>query len=278
MRILFISDLHMDRNPETTKEELSALDRHDIDVAIVAGDIAEADHVVETLLSIFTKEQKVIFIAGNHEFYCPDENQIHTMKECRERIRADLKRFDVEDRLFFLDNSSVNINGIWFIGSTLWTDFKFGNRSQNENMIVCQEMQNDYKFIYTERGLVTPEDILAEHITSKSFIQKEMELIVGMGYRPILITHHLASASMMHERYEGSNNNASFISDLDDLVSDAIIYCCGHTHHHSIVLSPLSGRMMICNPFGYRASDGRREETGYKSDLIVDVSRASCII
>ena len=85
-------------------------------VALVAGDIGLA-HKQETWLKVISLLAKrflaVIYVEGNHFFYHNDFfGRIHELKA----------KLSIPKNVHFLENESVEINGVIFIGATLWTD------------------------------------------------------------------------------------------------------------------------------------------------------------
>lgn len=86
-------------------------------VALVAGDIGLA-HRQETWLKVVSLLAKrflaVIYVEGNHFFYHND--YIGRIPELK--IKVSLPK-----NVHFLENESVEINGVIFIGTMLWTDF-----------------------------------------------------------------------------------------------------------------------------------------------------------
>ncbi|MBI5483517.1 MAG: hypothetical protein HY888_03520, partial [Deltaproteobacteria bacterium] len=86
-------------------------------VALVAGDIGLA-HRQETWLKVVSLLAKrflaVIYLEGNHFFYHNDFfGRIHELKD----------KLSLPKNVHFLENESVDIDGVLFIGATLWTDF-----------------------------------------------------------------------------------------------------------------------------------------------------------
>jgi hypothetical protein len=86
-------------------------------VALVAGDIGLA-HRQETWLKVVSLLAKrflaVIYVEGNHFYYHNDFfGHIQELKTKK----------SFPGNVHFLENESVEINGVMFVGATLWTDF-----------------------------------------------------------------------------------------------------------------------------------------------------------
>src|SRR5687768_7021553 len=110
MRISVLSDLHLEFAPYAPASVRA-------DVIVLAGDIHVGVKGIQWAQSAFG-DTPVIYVAGNHEYYrqsYPDH-----LKKMREAAEGTNVRF--------LENASTEIEGIVFLGCTLWTDFKlFGD-------------------------------------------------------------------------------------------------------------------------------------------------------
>lgn len=110
MKLLILSDLHLEFALFQPAET-------DHDVVILAGDIGVGPETIAEAAHLFAGKP-IIFVPGNHEYY----NTV--LNECAEIMRNKAKGLGVH----FLDNDEVVIDGVRFIGSTLWTDFRlFGD-------------------------------------------------------------------------------------------------------------------------------------------------------
>ena len=103
MKLNILSDLHL---------SLGALEipRNDADVVILAGDIARPRQAV-SWASGFAKP--VLYVPGNHEFYGASIAG----------AANELKKLCAGNNIRVLDNDQVIIEGVRFLGTTLWTDF-----------------------------------------------------------------------------------------------------------------------------------------------------------
>lgn len=104
MKIHVLSDLHVefaDFDPPETNA----------DVVILAGDIGIGSGGIEWAASQF-QTKAVIYIPGNHEYYHHDIDSI------------DAFRTAAPDNIDVLNDYTVVLDGVRFLGSTLWTDWK----------------------------------------------------------------------------------------------------------------------------------------------------------
>jgi hypothetical protein len=117
MRLWFLSDLHLEL---TRGWDLPAGDaRPDFDVMIVAGDLIPRMERGVSWLRDRVPDREIIIIAGSHEPYGQD------IDRGLEKARAAAAGSNVH----VLQNDTVTIEGITFVGATLWTDFDlFGDQ------------------------------------------------------------------------------------------------------------------------------------------------------
>lgn len=230
-KALIISDLHLEHGEPFVVKKIDG-----VEYLILAGDIGSFKSHLPFIKDACTK-YKVIYILGNHEFYG------YSLKEVRDFWKSvQLENF------YFLDNSSVVIDGIRFIGTTLWTDF------DNENQLRIMTAKNAIKdFVKITKddnsGHITPMGILEEFKESRKFI--EHELSIDDGNTQVLITHHAPSYMSVDKRYDGHPNNAYFASNLDNLIGYSELSLVVHGHMHTHVDYMLGTKRVVANPRGY---------------------------
>lgn len=240
-----LSDLHLEFGARVDlSRHLNRFNRCGLGVGneeinlILAGDICTLSN--EAMISTYYKFLKqacylydhVFLIAGNHEFYGKD----------MESVLSILKDWGKEfANLCFLDNECIVHNHVKIIGSTLWSYVA-------EDDVGRQTPINDYRLIKDMTISKTNE----LHTSSKEFIsssfsdEEKVEGMIGM----IVITHHLPSYSIIHERYQGSPISCYFASNCDDLIKPPVQYWVyGHTHTPS--RHTINGVTLLCNPKGY---------------------------
>lgn len=103
-RIHVLSDLHLNTAPYKIPANLH------FDILVAAGDIGPIQVAVPWLAAV---GRPVVYVLGNHEFYG------HDVFEAAEEARELAKGACVH----VLEQNSVVIQGVRFLGATLWTDF-----------------------------------------------------------------------------------------------------------------------------------------------------------
>lgn len=103
MRIHLLSDLHLGYAPMD-------LPQVQADLLVLAGDIHRPAATLEWLKDV---EIPVVYVLGNHEFYGSSFSETYKI----------LAQADTQlPNLHWLQNSSLELNGIRILGTSLWTD------------------------------------------------------------------------------------------------------------------------------------------------------------
>lgn len=222
-----------------------------------------------------------LFIAGNHLVY----NRMGISIEEHKRRLAE--KFPLESNLTFLDNSigvmSKEVDGILFIGSTLYTDYKLPVESNRDMKMTEQQTiefnkrmaapkmsgggLNDFNFGRTEEptynkawsmegdsdlSYITPTNYERFFARTFSAIKEIVEKDENKDKDVVLLTHHCPSPKCIDCVYVDSPLNASYVSNLEDfIVSHGNIKCwvCGHVHHRANFL--VGQCRIVMNPLGY---------------------------
>jgi Icc-related predicted phosphoesterase len=215
-------------------------ERPDFDVLVVAGDlIPRMERGVKWLLDR-VHDREVVYIAGNHEFYGCDIDR--TVEKARDLAAG--------TSVHVLQNDSVQIGDVVFIGATFWTDFDlFGDPEYA--MQAAAETMNDYRKIrlrnYELR--LRPRHTLARHQESRDFIARELRK-EKTGPR-VVVTHMAPHPDAVRGGFERDISSAAYASDCSDLMAlgvDAWIH--GHTHE-TYDRMVAGGVRLVTNQKGY---------------------------
>ena len=234
MKIRILSDLHLEF-------QRWAPPKVDADVVVLAGDIHVGIQGVDWARRHFPLSP-VIYVPGNHEFY----------GEHMQNLRGDLLRAGRDSRVDVLDGDNLVIGGVRFLGATLWTDFALQGTdlsSIDRAMADADRGMNDFRLIrYGARGRFLPKNARAIHLAQVRWLRiKLAEKFLGPT---IVVTHHLPHRHSISPRYQGSDLNPSFASDLSDLMGSSVsLWIHGHTHESFDYL--VNGTRVVCNPRGY---------------------------
>ena len=247
MKLHVLSDLH------TEFSEFDSPDT-DADVVVLAGDIGVGTAGVEWASENFA-DVPVIYVPGNHEYYHHDIGII-------ERLKA-----AAADNVHVLNNDSVNLGGTRFLGTTLWTDFKFnGDGEAWFSRQTARSLIDDFRSIRNGQRLFTPEDSVHLHGASVDWLVTELEN--EFAGPTIVVSHHLPSSMSVAKRYIGDPLNPAFVSRLEGVFEkyEPDLWIHGHTHVPCDY--ELFGTRVVCNPRGY---PGEEFQPAFRPDLVVTV-------
>lgn len=266
-----VSDLHLEFKD-------LALNNPGVDVLVLAGDImtvepwyarskkddysawmgkrAERYEIFKDFLDrVTTNFPHVIWVAGNHEFY---GFRWYQTLEVATWISQGYSN------LYFLERNSVTIDGVHFVGATLWTDFNKGDPLATYH---ANGSMNDYRAIVNDRegfrGL-HPRDTVYRYRDSVNYLSTAVE---GLD-RVVVVTHHAPTPLSTHPRYVGDITNYAYHSDLSEWILDrpqVVLWCHGHTHDPYDY--QMGGTRVVCNPRGYDPY----EHTGWDPTKIIEV-------
>lgn len=234
MRCHYLSDLHLES--ETFEQRLP----HG-DVLIIAGDLCHArcldpartdkysinqrDRVMRFIDEARTNFAHVLFVAGNHEHYDG------IFEETVPLLRRHLPGITV------LDNETVELDGIRFFGSTLWTDFE--GRSEAVMKKVGRRM-GEYFFVKTRGASANPEaplrkfqleDALQAHDQAMAALLSDVK--AGYGKSTVVITHHAPSKRGCNPQFSSNGLDGAYYSALDSQIAcltTVPVWIHGHTH------------------------------------------------
>ncbi len=234
MRLHVLSDLHLE-HARFTPPELDA------DVVVLAGDIAPGTAGIE-----WTRRQldgrPVVYVAGNHEFYGHD----------LPGLTARLKDAARGSQIHVLENDAAVIDGVRFLGCSLWSDFDFaGPENRASTMRICERLVNDYKQIRAsdpERPL-RAQDTRDLHIASRAWL--ESCLATPHEGPTVVVTHHAPLVRQRPENPLMAAIGSAFATDLAGLMDGETVDLWIFGHIHRTVDTNVSGTRVLSNQRGY---------------------------
>ena len=252
LKLNILSDLHL-------RQGALAPPDNDADLVILAGDIARPQEALEWADAL---RKPVLYVPGNHEFYGGSIDG----------TRALLRRLCGVTNVRLLDDDVVELGGVRFVGSTLWTDFLLYGDDQRENaMQDAQRVIRDFSQIRLCDGderRFTPEDSVARFAVHRDFVATA--LATTFAGPTVVITHHAPSPRSIHPRFRDSPLNACFISRLEHLLDGERARLWVHGHTHDSFDYTVNGTRVVCNPRGY-ARNGVNENPRFDPDFVVDI-------
>ena len=229
-----LSDLHFEQDDSTP-------DGVDADVIVLAGDIATGTDGVEWARE-WSGGRPVLYVAGNHEFYG------HAMPG----LIDDLRRAAAGSPVHVLENDAVTIDGVRFLGCTMWSDFDFDGPERREaSMRFCERVVNDYEYITfgpAGRALAARDTRMA-HVSSRRWLASRLSQ--PQDAPTVVVTHHQPLIRMRPPTPQLRAIAGAFATDLTDMMgADRVaVWIYGHTHR--VADLEIRGTRILSNPRGY---------------------------
>lgn len=224
MKILIMSDLHLDCEQDKGKSFVESISSKEIDVLVLAGDISCAENIPITLKYFCQKFNKVIYVHGNHEYYGAAKKHV---------ISWTYDALAENPNLIWLNNDFIEIDGFRFVGSPLWFE-------TNEKDFLTSYHYNDFIFIPSFEDWIEQESLSCRNY-----------LLNNVSSQDIVITHFVPTNKSFYGKFKLNYLNKYYINNLEGLIIDKQpkMWIHGHTHHSSNYV--LNKTKIICNPKGY---------------------------
>ena len=225
MKIQYFSDIHLEFGPAT----LAATDAA---VIVAAGDVDVGAAGVQWLRQ---SGRPTVYVCGNHEFY---GGEIGTVQDA---IRAAAAGTNVH----FLECEAVVIDGVRFLGTTLWTDFL---GAHHDELFAIAARMNDYLQIRCGVRGLTPQDVLGFNRRARDWLAAA--LAHPHDGPTVVVTHHAPLLESWHESHSSPLRGA-YCNDLAALMRDQRVDAWIHGHVHAAADYRHGGARVVCNPRGY---------------------------
>lgn len=242
MRINYFSDVHLEFGEQDHPN-------NDADIVIAAGDIGVFKQGVEWLKKI---DKPVLYVAGNHEFYSNQYQQVlETLrKEC------------AGSNIVFLEQDQVVIQGVRFLGCTLWTDLYIDGEEKAE---AIGKTLNDFRKVNFNQETFNQQHFSNLHHQAKSWL--ESELRKPHDGKTVVITHHAPTEWSWIETPNALKKMA-YCNDLKPFIYEHEIAVWFHGHVHNLGDYRIADARILSNTRGYV---GRRVVTGFDINKIVEI-------
>lgn len=277
MRIAYASDIHIEFADIKLTNDMEA------DVLVLAGDIFVSKDLMEYddgypgfrserihnfFISCSQQFKHIVYVAGNHESYHSDIHAtIPNARNCLKYIK----------NLHILDKESVEIDGVIFLGATMWTDM---NDRDPETVQHVRNGMNDFRIITNSKNVVSyktprvtnPDIMETKHRIAKwdtvDAIQEFEETVeyfnsqIKDDEQYVIVTHHCPSfESVAPEFANDSIMNGGYCSNLEKFIETRpSIRAWFHGHVHCVNSYTIGETLVRSNPRGYKGYEARADE------------------
>ena len=252
MKIHVVSDVHLEFGDYPYDPPA------DVDVIVLAGDIGINTQGIDWAKEKF-KDYPVLYVLGNHEYY---------KRKLPLKGGADiLKEYAKGSNVTVLNNDTHVIDGVRFLGTTLWTDLNLHN-SQGLLLITAYKEMNDYRqIVHENKNKIKAFHTIDEFLVAKSFL--ESEFAKSFDGKTVVVTHHLPTEQGCFPQYSppAHRTNPFFASNLESMILDnqPDVWIFGHTHHAKDF--NMGKTRLVCNPRGYK----HHEKSEVNDKFVVEI-------
>ncbi|MCW5254864.1 metallophosphoesterase [Verminephrobacter aporrectodeae subsp. tuberculatae] len=264
MNIQLLSDLHLEVQPHFVPEPTPGAS-----VLVLAGDIGSYQPGSQLGdddfgLARFSPLPQyagwptpVLFVPGNHEYDALDFDAAH------QRLRCTCERLGIT----WLERESVLLQGVRFVGTTLWSDFDAlaGGAGPNDPGLRLKLRDKAFRaanfYLRRTGGTRAGVPFLAEPMRAQALACQqwlEAALQVPFAGPTVVVTHFAPSLRSADPRYGLVPATAGFCNALDALLARARLWLHGHLHAPSdywVQGTRSDGSAWQCrvvaNPLGY---------------------------
>ena len=225
MQLQVISDLHLEFQDEYEAVVRACIHPQAKDmVLVIAGDLCpmvlENEKRAIYAFDQFSLAYKhVLYVPGNHEYF-----ETPTVQKAKKNMKLFI---GFRKNITILDNTTIILDGVIFLGGTLWGD-----------------TIADQKYIPGLSNWTTEE-------------HKEFVRLLYHERPQVVITHHVPSMQLVEDKYLRSSVNSYFVSEMSHFMESnplnerkaPVLWCFGHTH--TAYNRKINDTHVLCNPLGY---------------------------
>ena len=198
----------------------------------------------------------MIYVLGNHDFYG------HKIP----KLTGEIKAVAAGSNVHVLENDGVEIEGVVFLGATLWTDFRL-NGDVVLAEVTARTGMTDFRRIRVTPSYRRFRPVDARRFHAQSVEWLEQQTAQARGRKIVVVTHHAPSPQSIPQRFRNDPLNPAFASNLESFVvaSNAALWIHGHIHQHSDYV--IGSTRVMANPRGYP----NELQIGFNSSLVVEI-------
>lgn len=282
MKIQLLSDLHLETHPNFVPTPAPGAD-----VLVLAGDVGSYQQGSRLAGEHFGLERfsplaqfahwptPVIFVPGNHEYDGLDFDEAH------ERLKRSCETLG----LIWLERESLVMQGVRFVGTTLWSDFDAlaEEDAKSHPARYLQKREKAFRaanfYLRKTGGTRGGEPFVAEQVREQSLVCQEWlehTLKTPFSEGPtVTVTHFAPSLLSADPRYGLVPGTAGFCNALDRLLPYSDLWLHGHLHapsDYTVTANREDGSAGRCrvlaNPLGYAV---KKEQETFNPTFCVEV-------
>lgn len=233
MILRVMSDLYLYYEPI----EIPLCDGDENSILVLAGDIACGTAALPWIQQMASHFKHVIYVLGNYEYL---DNEMTLLDEKM------LSAMPTNAHLLIRD--AIIIEGVRFIGATLWSDYQAANPTERANI-------NRGMITINHNAQLKQQDMQACHLRDKTYLSDSLK--TPFKGKTVVVSHHCPSLNLVNSALKHC-----YASDLEGWFYqyDFDMWICGHAHESGI--SRINNIQVVQNCRGYPG-----ELTGFVPNL-----------
>jgi predicted phosphodiesterase len=209
-------------------------------ILLLAGDISTGITAMPFVEEMCKHFKYVLIIHGNHEYY--DNDFEKTVKDWQDwESEGSPKNFH------FLYNDQRILDGVRFLGGTMWTNFSDGDPIV---MGAARQQMSDYSYIRNQGICITPQFILNENAKFMKFLLKRFE--EPFDGPTVVMSHHSPGNELKRRGRLGDKIGPCYFANIEEMIGNSnVVKLWVHGHTHNSWDYTINETRVICNPYGY---------------------------
>lgn len=232
----------------------------DADLLVCVGDMDMGLRTKDWNKKIIDVHKKpMISILGNHDYW----NTSTCFKTIPE-WNAFYKSIE-NDNVSYLINETKIINGIAFIGSTLWSDF----RNFENQVVMDSNISKDFSKISLDGSdNISQHEMYLLYKDARKFIISELE---KHSDKKCVVMSHFPPSIMCNKTHRITAVSYFWVGDMEDIIGEyqPILWLSGHMHNKFDEM--LGDTRLIMNTLG-NVKGGVIQREDYVDGLTIDIS------
>lgn len=256
------SDLHIEHSFYSF-DDLSKLD-----ILILAGDIASYN-TIELFFEELRKNAPtltILYVMGNHEYYgMVYQHAIEFYKEICLKYNITL-----------LENESIVIDDVLFLGATLWSNFQLTPLKEKAMSWTEYNVGDCFYIEWQDKDIIRPfttNDMLNNFNASYAFLSKSLEKAYKQYRKIVVISHFLPSSHVLADEYKNDSESLIYSSywcnELPTLYQYVDYWFYGHSHNN--INKQIGKLKFLSNQRGYSKIKNLSYEQDYKRDFLIKI-------
>lgn len=255
------SDIHQEiREVDESFFNIAVLDNEKDQILILAGDYDQINRLnkpfkesmlrKEMFKSLCERFKYVLYVFGNHEYYQGKIGGSYSDKNLS--FSHDIPNLHILSRY----TPSVYIDGIKFVGATLWTSL---NNVSYLDKYKVSDVSKIKQFNKGRFGHLQKDFVVSEHEQDLKWIKNEIK-----GEDNVVVITHYPPIHIVDPRYKNDiwkDHNCNQLNDFILENKQIRLWVCGHVHQKDLLIKNVGETKIFMNTIGNKKQTDEPEKS-----------------